>query len=112
MRTSDMAMLTFCGLTLMAAGCSSPPHYRVVNPTTGQEYYTTKVTDAGKGGAVKIKDARTGSTVTLQSSDIKEISEGEYNAAIAATPKAQPASAQPAAQPTAVQPAQAEPIQK
>jgi hypothetical protein len=76
------------GLTMLGAGCSDN-YYRVTHPTSGKEYYTTKVEDAGKGGAVKIKDAKTGSMVTLQSSDVKQISEGEYQAGMMAkaTPK-------------------------
>ena len=83
------------GLTMLVAGCSSDNYYRVTHPTSGNEYYTTKVEDAGKGGAVKIKDAKTGSTVTLQSSDVKQISEGEYQAGLTAPTK--PAPVQPAA---------------
>src|SRR6187401_1612133 len=103
------------GLTMLLAGCSDN-HYRVTDPTSGNTYFTTKVSDTGKGGAVKIKDAKTGSTVTLQSSDVKEISEEEYEAAMVAQAPAKPAPMQPAAvqpprpqaapmQPAAVQPA-------
>jgi len=111
------------GLTMLLAGCSDN-HYRVTDPTSGNTYFTTKVSDTGKGGAVKIKDAKTGSTVTLQSSDVKEISEEEYEAAMVAQAPAKPAPMQPAAvqpampqaapmQPAAVNPAtpQAGPIQ-
>ena len=49
--------------------------YWVTDPSSGKEYYTTKVEDTGKGGAVKMKDAKTESMVTLQSSEVKEISE-------------------------------------
>ena len=65
------------GLTMLVASCTN--YYRVTDPTTGKAYYTTKV-DTGKGGAVKIKDEKTGSMVTLQSSEVKEISKDEYNA--------------------------------
>lgn len=107
MRTSHVTVWTICAFILIVAGCTS--HYRVTDPASGKEYYTTKVTDAGRGGAVKIKDARTGSTVTLQSSDVKEISSDEFDAGIAAqSVKTQPI--QP--QPVPVQPAQSEPVQK
>jgi hypothetical protein len=42
----------------------------------------------GQGGAVKIKDEKTGSMVTLQSSEVKEISEEEYEAGLKAQPPA------------------------
>jgi hypothetical protein len=49
----------------------------VTDPASGKTYYTQKIGE-GRGGAVKIKDARTMSTVTLQSSEVKEISADEY----------------------------------
>ena len=101
------AALMLGGLTMLVAGCSSDHYYRVTSPTSGNEYYTTKIEDAGKGGAVKIKDEKTGSMVTLQSSDVKEISENEYRAGLTAPAKPAPV------QPAAVQPAtpQAAPVQ-
>ena len=111
------AALMLGGLTILVAGCSSDHYYRVTHPTSGNEYYTTKVDDAGKGGAVKIKDDKTGSMVTLQSSDVKEISENEYRAGLTAPAKpapVYPAAVQPAtpqaapAQPAADQPAGAQ----
>ena len=112
------AALMLGGLTILVAGCSSDHYYRVTHPTSGNEYYTTKVDDAGKGGAVKIKDDKTGSMVTLQSSDVKEISENEYRAGLTAPAKpapVQPAAVQPAtpqgaaaAQPAVDQPAAAQ----
>ena len=67
-------------LALGVTGCSS--YYRVTDPASGKTYYTTKINDAGRAGAVKIKDERTGSTVTLQSSEVREISADEYEAAL------------------------------
>ena len=107
------AALMLGGLAMLVAGCSSYHYYRVTSPTSGNEYYTTKIEDAGKGGAVKIKDEKTGSMVTLQSHDVKEISEDEYRAGLTAPAKpapVQPAAVQPAAvQPAAVQPAAVQP---
>ena len=98
------AALMLGGLAMLVAGCSSDHYYRVTHPTSGNEYYTTKIEDSGKGGAVKIKDAKTGSTVTLQSSEVKEISEGEYEAGMMAKAPAKPAPMQPAStQPAAAQ---------
>ena len=111
------AALMLGGLAMLVAGCSSDHYYRVTSPTSGNEYYTTKIEDAGKGGAVKIKDEKTGSMVTLQSSDVKEISENEYRAGLTAPAKpapVQPAAVQPAtpqgaaAQPAVDQPAAAQ----
>ena len=81
MRKHLITALMLGGLIMLVAGCTN--YYRVTDPTTGKAYYTTKV-DAGKGGAVKIKDEKTGSTVTLQSSEVKEISKDEYQAGMMA----------------------------
>ena len=60
------------GLIAVAAGCAS--YYKVTDPASGKAYYTTKVNEADQAGAVKFEDEKTGSTVTLQSSEVKEIS--------------------------------------
>jgi hypothetical protein len=88
MRKHLITALTLGGLTMLVAGCTN--YYRVTDPTTGKAYYTTKVGDAGKGGAIKIKDEKTGSIVTLQSSEVKEISKAEYQAGMVAKPSVQP----------------------
>ena len=64
MRKHLIMTLILSGLTMLVAGCTN--YYRVTDPTTGKAYYTTKV-DADKSGAVKIKDEKTGSMVTLRS---------------------------------------------
>lgn len=84
---------------LLVSGCAT--YYRVSDPQTKNEYYTQKI-DTLRSGAVKLKDARTGSVVTLQVSEVKEISSDEYKAALAAPAKpAAPAAATvPATAPT------------
>ena len=101
MRISYLATCTICSLTMFLAGCTS--YYRVTDPASGKAYYTTKVGEAGRAGAVKIKDDKSGSTVTLQSSEVKEITEEEYMAGLAkqSAPASQPV---PVSQP--VQPEQ------
>jgi len=90
---------------LLVIGCAS--YYKVTDPQSGKEYYTEKV-DTLAGGAVKVMDARTNSVVTLQNSQVKEISEKEYKAGLAApvskpTPTPAPATAPtPTAVPAAV----------
>jgi hypothetical protein len=88
---------------LLVVGCSST-YYKVTDPNSGNAYYTEKVDTLVGTGAVKVKDARTGSVVTLQSSEVKEISEKEYKAGLAA-PVSKPAPAPAAAAASAVAPA-------
>ena len=78
---------------LVVVGCAS--YYKVTDPESGKEYYTQKI-DNLRGGAVKVMDARTGSIVTLQNSQVKEISSDEYKAGLAA-PVSQPTPAPVAA---------------
>ena len=72
-----------CGLIMFVTGCSS--HYRVTDPASGKVYYAKKIHEE-RGGAVKIKDERTGSTVTLQNSEVTKISTDEYDAALRQPP--------------------------
>jgi hypothetical protein len=60
---------------LSASGCTS--YYRVSDPSTGNEYYTTEVKKRGSG-AVTVKDAATGDEVTLQNSHVTKVSKEEY----------------------------------
>lgn len=66
-------------LLLLGGGCTH--YYKVSDPAGTKEYYTTDIETAASG-AIKIKDEISGSTVTLQSSEVKEISEKEFNAAV------------------------------
>jgi hypothetical protein len=67
-----------CALVLammFAAGCTS--YYKVSDPTTGKDYYTTEVKKRGSG-AVTIKDAATGDDVTIQNSHVSKVTKEEY----------------------------------
>jgi hypothetical protein len=68
-----------CGLMLVTVGCSS--YYRISDPAGTKEYYTTDI-DKSRSGSISFKDAKSGSTVTLQASDVKEISEDDFKAAL------------------------------
>ena len=72
-----MVLLTVVPLV---GGCTT--YYKVHDPTTGKSYYTTKVTE--KSGATVLTDARTGSKVTIQNSEISTVSKSEYDKARAA----------------------------
>ena len=64
---------------LFAAGCTS--YYRINDQASGRIYYTTDY-DRSDSGSVVFEDARTRSTVTLQSSEIREISRSEYESGL------------------------------
>jgi len=76
-----------CGL--MATGCSTK-YYRVTDPGSGKTYYTNKFERVWQGGAVNFEDGQYGISVTLQSSEIKELSEGEFMAGLAVNQASSP----------------------
>jgi len=67
---------------LMAAGCSTH-YYRVTDPVSGKTYYTNNVDRMWQGGALNFEDVQSGTSVTLQNSEVKELSEGEFMATLA-----------------------------
>lgn len=79
MKRTFTAVWVLCGIAVVVAGCTS--YYRVNDPAGTREYYTTEI-DRTKAGAITFKDAKGGGEVTLQSSEVKEISEEEFNAAV------------------------------
>ncbi len=79
MEAKRVTLWMLCGLIVALAGCSS--YYRVNDPAGSKLYYTTEI-DKTKAGAITFKDEKSGGVVTLQSSEIKEISEDEFNAAV------------------------------
>ncbi len=79
MKTRIMALGILCGMAGLLTGCGG--YYRVNDPAGDRHYYTTDI-DQTKTGAITFKDEKGGSVVTLQSSEIKEISEDEFKAAV------------------------------
>jgi len=78
-------MMRKCSLLLPAvllvlAGCAS--HYQVHDPASGNTYYTRDVDRTGDSGSVKFKDAATGANVIISQSEVRKISEDEYEAGV------------------------------
>ena len=78
-----LALCLICAVFLV--GCGS--YYKVTDPASKSVYYTEDI-DQMKSGAIKFKDAKTGSDVLLQSSEVKEIDSKEFKEG---TKPAQPA---------------------
>jgi uncharacterized lipoprotein YajG len=60
---------------LLLAGCTT--YYKVTDIETQKHYFTTGV-QKKSSGAVSFKDSRTGSEVTLQSSEIRKVNKEEF----------------------------------
>jgi len=88
---------------LLVTGCAS--YYKVTEPVSGRVYYTDEVRHQ-RGGSASFTDAVSGSEVTIQNSEIKEISGDEFDAGLAAA-KTKPAPAAAPAPPSSA-PAPAE----
>jgi hypothetical protein len=72
----------FCSclfLLLFAAGCTT--YYRIIDQPTRRTYYTTDF-DRTYSGAVRFYDEKSLSEVTLQSSEIIEITKNAFEEAI------------------------------
>jgi uncharacterized protein YceK len=65
------------GLAALAMGCAS--YYAVTDPKTGKQYYTTEW-ETARGGTTRFTDAKTGAIVTIQESEVREVSEKEFQA--------------------------------
>ena len=102
MKTTYLAFGVLCGMAGLLAGCGGN-YYKVNDPAGERLYYTTEI-EQSKAGAVTFKDKKSGSKVTLQSSEVKEISEDEFNAGVKGVAAA-PAKATPAPAPAAAAPA-------
>jgi hypothetical protein len=77
MKLGTIKLVAICFLFLFAAGCTT--YYRVSDQATGRTYYTTDY-DRTDSGAVVFEDAKTRHKVTLQSSEINEVSRSDYEA--------------------------------
>jgi len=88
---------------MLVSGCASH-YYKVTDPQSGSVFYTEEI-DNVRGGAVKLKDARTRSMVTLQNSEVKEISKYEFFVGIN-IPLSEPTSTTAPAPAKAVNPAE------
>jgi hypothetical protein len=80
MKTTHIAFGILCGMAGLLGGCGGN-YYKVNDPAGDRKYYTTDI-DKTKSGAITFKDKKSGGVVTLQSSEVKEISEEEFNAAV------------------------------
>lgn len=106
MKTTYMALGILCGMAGLLAGCGGN-YYKVNDPAGNRLYYTTEI-EKSKAGAITFKDKKSGSKVTLQSSEVKDISKEEFEEGIkvvAAAPAQAPVAA--AAPAPAAAPAQA-----
>jgi hypothetical protein len=79
---TKLAIAGSCAVLLTA--CAS--YYQVRDPASGATYYTSDIDKPGGSGTVRFKDDRTRQQVTLQNSQVREISRDEYERGLAMPP--------------------------
>lgn len=78
MKSKLMAFALALIILLGTSACGR--YYKVKDPTSDKVYYTTDLKQKKQTGVVILKDAKSGSKVTLQNSEITEISKKEFKA--------------------------------
>ena len=75
MKTIKSTFIWLILAVIFLAGCN---YYRVTDPATSRVYYTRDVQKLS-GGAIRIKDEKSGNEVTLQNSEVQKIEKEEFN---------------------------------
>jgi hypothetical protein len=71
-----VSLAASCLIFMAVAGCGS--YYKITDPTSKNVYYA-KDYEKTKLGGLSFKDAKTGAIVTIQNSEIKEISRDTFD---------------------------------
>ena len=77
MKRLRVAAVALAACMSVSAGGCGPTYYRVTDPTTGHAYYTTDL-DEQRSGGVRLRDAGTGNTVTLQNSEVEVVNKETF----------------------------------
>jgi hypothetical protein len=101
-KVARIGLIVLVTFSLAAVGCGKS-YYIVNDPFTGKTYYTKDV-DRFNSGNVSFKDEKTGKKVSIQNSEIQEVTSTEYQKALDST--APPAVPAPKPAPAPVAPTQ------
>ena len=80
MKIRHVAAVTLFAAATLFCGCSST-YYMVQDPDSGNKYYTTKL-ERHSGASATFTDAKTHTEVTLQNTQVMEITKDQYQAAV------------------------------
>lgn len=72
-----LALIIGLVCVMMAVGCAS--YYKVTDVGSGKTYFTKDI-DRNRDGSILFEDESSSSTITLQSSEVMEISKEEFKA--------------------------------
>ncbi|WP_269522478.1 hypothetical protein [Coraliomargarita parva] len=79
LKPSRLVLTLAIAATGILSGCTT--YYAIEDPSTGNVYHTTSY-DAKRSGSVVFEDRSSDRKVTLQNSEIQEISKEQYKKAI------------------------------
>jgi hypothetical protein len=71
-------LIVLAAAIMLMVTCGCATYYKVTDPSSGKVYYTDDVDR--EGASIIFKDVKTQSTVTLQNSEIIEVSKDEFKA--------------------------------
>jgi len=72
-----VSFVVSCLMLLAISGCGS--YYKITDPTSKNVYYSKDYEKNKTTGGLAFKDAKTGAIVTIQNSEIKEISRDAFD---------------------------------
>ena len=78
--------LTFFSIVFLTTVTGCTNYYVVKDLNTGGAYYGTDI-EVQSNGAVRIRDEKTGVTVTVMNPDVTKLDRGGYKAALSSRPK-------------------------
>ncbi len=79
MRTRFVRCCLACAVAVALCGCAS--YYKITDPGSGRAYYTDHIDNKGNG-VIRFKDENTKQQVTLNASEVMEITEDQFKANI------------------------------
>lgn len=82
MKKKPAALLLAVFVIFALTSCGG--YYQIKDPASDKIYYSRSI-DEEDGGAIRFEDEKTGTQVTLQNSEVKEIESKEYRQAVEAT---------------------------
>jgi len=67
-------------VVMLCTSCAANTYFQVTDPGSGKVFYTQEI--KRNGSAVEFRDAKTAGVVTLQNSEIVQITQQAYNQAV------------------------------
>lgn len=80
MQRTVLTTILVAGAMVLLSGCASN-YYRITDPQTDRIYYAEDF-KASSAGSVTFRDARTGRRITVQNSEVEDLTEDQFENAV------------------------------